>query len=57
MPNAHPNRKFCCNKHKDKYHNIHNPRGYYRDSKRYSIEPNDIEDTMHTQDPDALGQD
>lgn len=25
-----PRRKrFCCNKCKDRYHNIHNPRGYY----------------------------
>jgi len=21
--------KFCCNKHKDKYHNEHNPRGKF----------------------------
>lgn len=21
--------KFCCNKHKDRWHNTHNPRGYY----------------------------
>ena len=24
-----PKKKFCCNKHKDKFHNEHNPRGYY----------------------------
>lgn len=24
-------RKFCCNKHKDRWHNVHNPRGYSRD--------------------------
>ena len=22
-------RKFCCNKHKDRFHNEHNPRGIY----------------------------
>jgi len=22
-------RKFCCNKHKDRYHNLHNPRGKF----------------------------
>ena len=22
-------RKFCCNKHKDRYHNLNNPRGYF----------------------------
>ena len=26
-----PNRsKFCSDKHKDKYHNLHNPRGFYK---------------------------
>ena len=53
--------KFCCNKHKDKYHNIHNPRGFYApvthdniESIGHKIDP--IEDSMHPQDPDALGQ-
>jgi hypothetical protein len=27
--NKKARRKFCSNKHKDKYHNRHNPRGYY----------------------------
>lgn len=22
-------RRFCCNAHKDRYHNLHNPRGKY----------------------------
>ena len=26
---GHPNKKFCCTKHKDRYHNRNNPRGYY----------------------------
>ena len=26
--NKKARRKFCSNKHKDKYHNINNPRGY-----------------------------
>lgn len=30
MKNAHPNRKFCCTKHKDKFHNENNPRGYFK---------------------------
>jgi hypothetical protein len=29
MPGAHPNRQFCCQKHKDRYHNENNPRGYF----------------------------
>ena len=51
---GHSNKKFCSTKHKDRYHNIHNPRGY--GLKRYSIEPEYIEDSMHPQDPYSLGQ-
>lgn len=63
MPNAHPNKKFCCKKHKDRYHNIRNPRGRYAhlhpdivkvDKHGYEIDP--IEDSMHPQDPYSLGQ-
>lgn len=50
--------KFCCDKHKDKYHNTHNPRGKYAHLKRSStIDVKSIEDEMHPQDPYALGQD
>ena len=28
--NKKARRKFCSNSHKDKYHNRHNPRGYYK---------------------------
>ena len=24
-----PKKRFCCTKHKDKFHNEHNPRGYH----------------------------
>ena len=27
--NQKARRKFCCNKHKDRYHNLNNPRGIY----------------------------
>ncbi len=48
--------KFCCTKHKDKYHNIRNPRGIYAHLKRNShIEVEDIENEMHPQDPYSLG--
>ena len=33
--------KFCSDKHKDKYHNLHNPRGFYKHLKE--IEP-DLDD-------------
>jgi len=58
MPNAHPNKKFCCNKHKDRFHNIHNPRGIYSHlaDKKDDCSPESIEDSIHPQDPDALGQ-
>ena len=46
--------KFCCNKHKDRFHNIHNPRGKFAHLKNT---PEHIEDTMHPQDSYALGQD
>lgn len=29
IAHKHPNAKFCNTKHKDKYHNKHNPRGIY----------------------------
>jgi hypothetical protein len=29
-------KKFCCNKHKDRYHNKHNPRGMYAHLSRKS---------------------
>jgi len=41
-------RRFCSNKHKDKYHNKHNPRGYGL---------KDIEDDFHPFDDYSLGQD
>ncbi len=50
--------KFCCNKHKDRYHNRNNPRGYYK-----HLQENDndtvesIEDSMHPLDSHSLGQD
>ena len=55
-----PKRKFCCNRHKDKYHNQINPRGYYSehsgsDYSLYSMEGK-VEDSMHPQDPYCLGQ-
>jgi hypothetical protein len=31
-------RKFCSDKHKDRYHNIHNPRGYYAHLNPYTDE-------------------
>lgn len=50
ITHKHPNAKFCNLKCKDRYYNIHNPRGY-------GIRPKiDIEDETHPQDPDALGQ-
>lgn len=30
IAHKHQNAKFCCLKHKDKYHNLINPRGFYQ---------------------------
>ncbi len=65
---GHPNKKFLNKRHKDKYWNRVNPRGialrrsgeYRWETENvgdpYSIEPEDIEDSMHPQDPYSLGQ-
>ena len=45
-------KKFCCNKHKDKFHNRHNPRGFFS-----SLRKIDIEDEFHPFDTYSLGQD
>ena len=59
---GHPNKKFLNTKHKDKYHNRVNPRGYFAPKKTnetlghigHKIDP--IEDSMHPYDPYSLGQ-
>lgn len=33
----HNRKRFCSNKCKDRYHNIHNPRGYYAPGKQNDI--------------------
>jgi hypothetical protein len=60
---GHPNKRFFNKKHKDKYWNTVNPRGFGLHSvfaestrDRFSIEPEDIEDSMHPLDPYSLGQ-
>jgi hypothetical protein len=47
-------KKFCCNKHKDRYHNRHNPRGIFAHLSHTSNQS--IEDDFHPQDPYSLGQ-
>lgn len=45
-----PRRKrFCCNKCKDHYHNIHNPRGYYAPGMETTrdVIPQTVLDTLH----------
>lgn len=32
--NNHNRKKFCSNKCKDKYHNLHNPRGFFSPNKK-----------------------
>ena len=51
---GHPNKRFLNSRHKDKYHNRTNPRGFYAPEEIDTVES--IEDTMHPQDPYSLGQ-
>ena len=57
ISNSHPNKKFCCQKHKDRFYNENNPRGYYAYLKQKETpDYRDYEDDIHPHDPDALGQ-
>lgn len=63
ISHKHKNAKFCCIRHKDKYHNIHNPRGIYShliyNEQEGVIDTKDDEyyyTTIHPFDPEALGQ-
>ena len=52
-----PRKRFCCNSHKDLYHNRHNPRGFFAHLNTEKMD--DIEyynNTTHPFDSDALGQ-
>jgi len=37
--NKKARRKFCSNKHKDKYHNLNNPRGIYAHLQNDMVHP------------------
>lgn len=49
-------RKFCCNKHKDRYHNFNNPRGYFSNKSEDDLTVSKIENDMHPLETDSLGQ-
>ena len=55
-----PKRKFCCNRHKDRYHNINNPRGYYAHLNVNNMPPQEeidlYHDSVHPFSQEALGQ-
>ena len=47
--------KFCCNKHKDKYHNEHNPRGRFAHLKvQDKIDWQEIDDS-HSFEEECMG--
>ena len=56
--NKKARRRFCCNKHKDRYHNIHNPRGKFA-----HLHPDNIDNieyynnSLHPYSSESLGQD
>ena len=45
--NREARRRFCCNKHKDRYHNIHNPRGKFAHLNIKNIDAQDEIDFYH----------
>jgi hypothetical protein len=49
---SHKRKKFCSNKCKDRYHNIHNPRGKFAHLKNIGHD-----DICHPYSSEALGQD
>lgn len=48
--------RFCCNKHKDRYHNLNNPRGRYAHLGYGDGDEDDVDDLEHPFSSDALGQ-
>ena len=54
--NKKARRKFCCNKHKDRYHNRHNPRGIFEHLHPKYKDWRDDENE-HPYSSEALGQD
>jgi hypothetical protein len=55
-------KKFCSLKHKDRWHNINNPRGHFAHLARHPFadvgeKKDPIEDAVHPFDPDAFGKD
>lgn len=48
--------KFCCNAHKDKFHNENNPRGIYAHLKNYSskLDWKSVDDS-HSFEEDCMG--
>jgi ribosomal protein S27AE len=53
---GHPNKKFCKQKCRDRYHNDRNPRGFFSHLNQNSPDYYADDDT-HPFDSDALGQD
>lgn len=59
--NKQARRRFCCNKHKDRYHNLNNPRGRYAHLAREEPEDafglmEEADNDEHPFSSDALGQ-
>lgn len=55
---GHPNKKFLNQKHKDRYWNRKNPRGYYAHLNSDKMTDEEYyNNTLHPCDSEALGQD
>ena len=53
----HNRKRFCSNKCKDTYHNLHNPRGKFSHLKNVKMMPYDPDADCHPFSSEALGQD
>ena len=49
-------RNFCCNKHKDRFHNLNNPRGIYAHLNPKATDDYRMAEDDHPFSSEALGQ-
>ena len=54
--NKKARRKFCSNKHKDRYHNINNPRGFYAHLNPNNMDAHDLMNLIHDEEHPYSGE-
>jgi len=55
IDHKHPNARFCNKKHKDRFHNINNARGYEKPLRQDELSIDEYNDSVHPFDPEAFG--